>query len=407
MLQLNDAFTKLENYLKKENYRGYDPYDTLNSFFPFKSFGKWIPVLAIQFQKRNPINIRRFLGIKKEINPKAFGLFLQAYSLLYASTNNKEYLDKANYFFDWLNANYSKSYSGKCWGYNFPWANQEKYMQPFVPSAVVTGFVVKGLYEYYKVSDKQEVVDLMKSAALFLDADLEKFVNESGVSISYTPLQKDICYNASLLAAESLAKVAALTNNLNYKETAIKAVDFVIAQQKSNGCWNYSIDLDLKKEDTQIDFHQGYVLESIYEIKTALNIVNSTWENAITNGLQFYMEQQFNNEGWSYWRLPKKYPVEIHNQSQGIITLLKLQGYHPNAGIFAQKIAQWTITHMQNEKGYFYYQNHKNFKNKIAYMRWSQAWMFLALTALVNNDSKGLPQNSINLSGIKDNLKLT
>jgi hypothetical protein len=35
---------------------------------------------------------------------------------------------------------------------------------------------------------------------------------------------------------------------------------------------------------------------------------------------------------------------------------------------------------MQDKEGYFYYQKRKYFTNKISYMRWTQAWMFFALT---------------------------
>lgn len=167
MTLTENAFKKLEAYVERENYKGYDPYDTLNSFWPFKILGKWGPVLATQFQKRNPVNIRPLMGIKKEINPKGFAIFLMAYSELFAKTNNKKYLEKAEYFFNWLSTNYSSGYSGKCWGYNFPWATPVKYMKPWIPSAVVTGHVVKGLYEFYKVTKRKDVLDLMESAGLF------------------------------------------------------------------------------------------------------------------------------------------------------------------------------------------------------------------------------------------------
>jgi hypothetical protein len=45
------AIKKLVNYIEKQNFKGYDPYDTLNSWFPFQRLGKWLAVLAIQFQK--------------------------------------------------------------------------------------------------------------------------------------------------------------------------------------------------------------------------------------------------------------------------------------------------------------------------------------------------------------------
>lgn len=381
-MSVQEGLNKLEQFVVKEHFKGYDPYDTLLSWFPFQWLGKWGPVLAIQFQKRNPINIRPLLGIKKEINPKAFGLFMQAYSIRYRQTKDPKDLEQATYFFDWLKQNYSEGYSGKCWGYNFPWASPEKYMKSFIPSAVVTGFVAKGLYEYYLASEKQEVIDLMESACLFLNKDLEKEINEDGISISYTPIKKDVCYNASLLAAEAMAKTSALTGKSDYNQLIEKAVEFVIKKQLPNGKWNYSLNLENGKERHQIDFHQGYVLESIYEIKKVLNKTSDIWDQALTKGLEYYIKEQFHESGRSYWRIPRKYPVEIHNQSQGIITLLKLNQYHSSASDFAAKIAEWTVDNMQHKKGHFYYQKFQTHTHSIPYMRWSQAWMFLALIQL-------------------------
>ncbi len=384
MKQILDAFNKLEAYIEKEEFKGYDPYDTLNSWIPFKLLGKWPAAIATQIQKRNPINIRPLLGIKKEKNPKAFGLFLQAYSILYQKTKNPDYLEKANYFYTWLNNNYSKGYSGKCWGYNFPWANPKEYKAAFIPSSVVTGLVVKGLYEYYIITKRNNVINLIESACLFLEKDLLRFENEEGISFSYTPITKDICYNASLLAGESFARLFSIKpDKIEYRNLAIKSVDFVIKRQHKDGKWNYAIDLDLKKEQQQIDFHQGYVLESIYEIKRLLNIDNKKWEITLKNGLNYYINKQFHNSGRSYWRLPKKFPVDIHNQSQGIITLLKLKGYNYKTLSFVKKIAEWTINNMQSKGGHFYYQIFKTHKNRISYMRWNNAWMFLALSLLL------------------------
>jgi len=99
--------------------------------------------------------------------------------------------------------------------------------------------------------------------------------------------------------------------------------------------------------------------------------------------MKFYREQQFFNYGSSYWRWPKKYPIEIHNQAQGVITFIKLSEYYPNSDKFASTIAKWTINNMQAKDGHFYYQKHKYNKHKISYMRWSNAWMFLALSYLL------------------------
>ncbi len=377
---MHPALKRLEEYVVSENYKGYDPYDTLNSWVPFNWLGKWGPVLATQFQKRNPINIRPLLGIKKGINPKGFGLFLYAYSLLYKAYGKEEHLEKAKYFYGWLKDNQSEGFQGTCWGYDFSWASPQKQIPPYYPSSVVTGTVVKGLFAFYQITKDPEVIKLIEGAAEFMDKALSKYEDEDGLSISYTPAKPDICYNASLLAAETFAKCYALNGNVQYKEMALRCGDFVIAHQHADGRWNYNLNLETGNEQKQVDFHQGYILESLYEIKNAVGYQDEKWERSIQKGMDFYFDEQFHESGRSYWRLPKKYPVEIHNQSQGIITLAMLSEYRNNAKDVMRTIAEWTIQNMQDKRGYFYYRIFKSHTNKIAYMRWAQAWMFLALT---------------------------
>jgi len=376
------SYNQLKSYIEKEGFIGYDPYDTLLSKIPFKELGKWFPVLAIQFQKRNPINIRPLLGIKKGINPKAYGLFLKAYSMRYALQQNQDDLEKMKYFFTWLKNNHSKSYKGYGWGYNFPWASSEKYLAPYIPSAVVTGFVCKGIFQYYLTTNDPDAVEAIHNAKDFIISELPQYRDDSGLCISYTPVKRDICYNASLLAGEVLAMEYYFTQDESLKNLVFDMVDFVVKRQKSNGSWAYSEDIRSGKERLQLDFHQGYIIESIFEIMKYLKIKKDEWDNAIKKGLEYYKNVLFMDNGQSYWRYPKKYPIDIHNQSQGIITFNKIYKYDKNYFEFSKKILRYTIRNMQSVHGYFYYQKFIFHTHKISYMRWSQAWMFLAMTQM-------------------------
>jgi hypothetical protein len=389
---IHEALHRLLHYVEAEDFNGYDPYDTLNSWLPFHWLGKWGPVLAIQFQKRNPIKIRLLLGIKKGRNPKAIGLFLRSYSTVYRSDPRPEYLQRMNVLFHWLRDNPSNGYSKYCWGYDFPWASPVKYMPAYMPSVVATGFVVKGLHEYYRATADPEVLPLIHGAADFVLNHVEHHEDETGLCFSYTPVMKDACYNASLLGAEILARYLVIDNTVTPSRspqstvsrglqigTMIeRAVDFVVARQLPDGCWNYSVDLESGKERTQIDFHQGYVIESIEEIMRLTGMRKPEWEEAVRKGLEYYRTMQFYDDGRSLWRIPKQWPVEIHNQAQGIITFSMFDEYRD----FSHTIAEWTIKNMQDRKGHFYYQKFPWYTNKITYMRWSNAWMAVALSTL-------------------------
>lgn len=382
-MKIPDSINKVRFFIEKENFKGYDPYDTLNTFLPLDKMGKWIPAIAIQIQKKNPVNIRPLLGIKKGINPKSHGLLLYAYSLQYEMTKDEKARETMEKLFNWLIENYSKGFSGYCWGYNFGWANPGKHVKPYEPNIVATSFVAKGIFQYYLTTKNEKAKEVLISICNFLLKDLPSIETERGFCISYTSIIKDACYNATLLGGEVLAKTFSLNGNEELKEKAKRIVDFVVSYQLPNGLWNYELDLKTGKELPQTDFHQGYNLECISEICKYAEIENAVYKNSITKGLEYYKREQFFENGQSLWRVPKVYPVEIHNQSQGIITFSLLKNYDKEYLAFANKIAEWTIENMQSQdNGSFYYRKLKSYDIKIPYMRWSQAWMLLALTRL-------------------------
>ena len=382
MNNINNSLEKVRIYIEKENFKGYDPYDYLNSYFPFRWFGKWGQAIPIQVGKLNPFNIRVLMGIRKEENPKGLGLMLKAYSLLYGKTNEQKYLDTANYLFERILAIRSPNKKHYCWGYNFVWANPKAVHPIYMPSAVVTSFVCQGIFEYYKITNNKLLLDVLLSASKYILEDIHCSETKDGVCFSYTEEKPDYCYNASALAAELLAMVYSITKEDRLKDKIMSAIDFILAHQYSDGHWHYSLNIETGVESKQIDFHQGFILCSLEHIKQLLNINNERLNNAIIRGLEYYKSVQFYENGRSLWRIPKEYPVEIHNQSQGIITFTELSHYDNSYKEFANTIAKWTIDNMQHKKGFFYYRKFKNYTNRISYMRWNNAWMLLALATL-------------------------
>ena len=379
---IKSSLLSLEKYIDYNNYKGYDPYDTLNSSFPLKYFGKWFSILAIQFQKRNPINIRPLLGVKAGINPKGMGLLLKAYCILYEIENKNEYYECAKNIYVWLINNYSEGYSGICWGYNFDWANPEEYLKAFEPNVVVTGTVIDGIYKYSKIFQDTQAREIVISSSDFVLKDLPIINIDTKKCIGYNTNSKNCCYNASLYGSLILSFANRIKPNKKYQEIIDEVVAYVLSKQKTDGSWYYSYNIEQQTERRQIDFHQGFILvllnDIIKDYSSQKDILTS-----IQRGINYYKDKQFYKNGRSKWRLPKKWPVDIHNQSQGIITFSKFAYLNKEYLSFSHNIANWTITNMQAEDGYFYYRNYKYFKNKISYIRWSQSWMFLALVELM------------------------
>jgi hypothetical protein len=376
---------KLDAFIQGENFKGYDPYDVLNSWLPYKLFGKYGQSVAIQCGKWNPVNLRPLLGVKKDYNPKGLGLLLQAYCKLYLATIESKYLETATMLFNKIIELRSPDRKNYCWGYNFVWANPGHVLPKFYPSVVVSSFVGQGIFEYYSITKDKDAEEIINSIGKYILEELPVSETTEGICFSYTDYQKDCCYNASMLGAEMLARIYSLDHDVVIKDKIRQAINYVISHQNSNtGVWNYSINEKTGEERHQIDFHQGFILCSLYNTTKYCGILDdSKIDKALRIGLNFYKHNQFMPNGQSYWRVPKKYPVEIHNQAQGIITFSLLKDYSDEYLPFANTICQWTIDNMQSQKGYFYYRKFRTYTNKIPYMRWSQAWMMLALSYLV------------------------
>ena len=391
---INQSLVKLHNYCKNHNYKGYSLYDSHTSPIPFDKVGPTISFLINQIVKRSPINIRKIIGVNKAYNPKGMGLFLHAYILQKELGNplGIENLDeRIAFFFNWLKENYSQGYSGYCWGYNYPWPTNSNRLvvSAYTPNSVVTGFNIRAIFQYYLLTKEETCLDLIRGAEKFILNDIPMTENEKGICFAYTPIKKDITINASLLAAEILAYSDYAFDKKDNQEIIRKVFDFTMAHQNSDGSWYYSFEPETGKPKKQIDFHQGYVLETIKRICEYSAIDIKDYDNQIKSGLLFYRGNQFTDEGIAYWRIPKKWPVDVHNQSQGIITFSLFKEYDPEYLYFASKIAEWTIENMQDLKGNFYYQKWPLITNKVSYMRWNQAWIMLAFTMRLQSEEIG------------------
>jgi hypothetical protein len=102
--------------------------------------------------------------------------------------------------------------------------------------------------------------------------------------------------------------------------------------------------------------------------------------------MKYYLSNFFDSEGRSSYYNNSLYPIDIHAPSQLFVTLHKAGLFDQNRQL-AERVMKWTVNNMQSPQGYFYYQKRRFLTNKIAYMRWSQAWIFYGLTYYILNET--------------------
>jgi hypothetical protein len=218
--------------------------------------------------------------------------------------------------------------------------------------------------------------------ANFIITDINRTYDSQGnFAFSYSPNDRTQVFNASLLGARMLSRIFPYNQDKDLLELARKSVAFCCKSQKPDGSWSYGT---LPFHQWIDNFHTGYNLECISEYQKYSN--DFSFNENLTMGYNYYIKTFFTHEGIPKYYNNSIYPIDIHSSAQLIITLNRLNQLNNNLPI-VNKVLSWTVKHMQSDKGYFYFQKNRFLTIKIPYMRWSQAWMFYALTTYLSSRS--------------------
>ena len=378
------ATIKLLAYCQEHNWAGYDPYDALNSkifkALPFLNF-RFFRLALTQFMKRLPFNVRPLFLIPATHNPKALALFLMSFVKLsrFGLLDSNELI--ANMVEKLIKLR-SQDSSYWCWGYSFPWQTRTVIVHRGAPNLVCTVFVANALLDVYENNHESRCLYMAVSAAEYILNDLywteSDSSSRSGFSYPFPSVRTSV-HNANFLAAALFCRVYKHSGKNKFLESALEVARYSISKQNSDGSWDYGESSTQRWVD---NFHTGYNLCALRSISQYTE--TSEFDSHIRRGFEFYRDHFFKDDGAPKYFHNRTFPIDIHSVAQSIITLLTFKDLDENNVSLALTIFRWALAHMWDEQGYFYYQVLPFFTNRISYMRWSQAWMLVALSSLLN-----------------------
>jgi len=385
------ATGKLVAYCRANQWAGYDPYDALNSrvFTALPFLNSRLPRLILtQALKRSPINFRRLLLVPKTQNPKAVALFLAAFlKLSRIGFANGE--DVVGHLIERLVQLRSGGTSYWCWGYSFPWQTRTIVVPTGTPNLVCTSFVANALLDAYEQRQDSRCLEMALSAAEYVLNELYWTDGDCRAGFSYPlPSIQVQIYNANFLGAALLCRVYRHTGEKKFLGPALTVARYSAAQQHADGSWDYGEEPAQRWID---NFHTGYNLCALQSICRYAK--TSEFETCIQHGFQFYRNHFFRNDGAAKYFHNRTYPLDIHSVAQSIITLLALKKLDSGNRQLAYSVFRWAMKQMWDDRGFFYYRVLRFYTIPTSYMRWSQAWMLLAMSALLD-ESETEPTHS-------------
>jgi hypothetical protein len=382
-------YDELFAFCEAENFAGYDPFDGLNSRIFQASPMKYFAVTRLAFLqtvKRSARNLRPALKIEKGVNSKGIALFalaeLSRFRVTYQANhaeNAKKFLNKLLELKISIQNPKSKIQNRIAFGYNFDWQSRAFFAPKGTPTIVPTAFAANAFLEGFQLFNDEIYLETLKEICNFITEDLNHIgENDDEICFSYTPLDKSVIFNASLLAGEVLANAGKITNHQNYLKVAENTANFVIKRQHANGAWSYGAKLRHAWVD---NFHTAYILLSLFRLQKL--IPDFQCAETIEKGLNYWLENFFLADGTPKYYDKEIFPVDIHSASAAIVALCELNEFDARCFPLAEKVLHWTIENMRDEKGFFYYQKRKNKIVKTPFIRWSNAWTAYAIARFI------------------------
>lgn len=376
---IENACRSLYSWLRESDLRGHDPHDLLESPLIPSLFKRssMMRLAILQAGRRSPVDLHTLLAVPKRFNPKGGGLILQGLLRAGARIDSDWQVESERLKQRLLNVSV-RTTSGIGWGYPFDWQSRTHFVKKHTPTIVTTAFVAEALLQCYEHQPSEELLVALTHAADYILKDVGQVRTGDGLCFSYSEGDKQIVFNASLLGASYLAKLGELLGEDPYTNAAREAARFVVKHQAANGSWAYGLGSTQQWVDS---FHTGYVLMSLRAIGESL--ATDEFHGAIEKGYHYYRAAFFRADGLPKYFANADYPIDTHAAAHAIITLSVFGDRKA-----AEHIATWTCGNMQNADGSFMYQLHERYRNKIAYIRWSNAWMFLALATLIGKEEQ-------------------
>lgn len=374
---LRRSIDGVQAWVESHQYRGYEPFDGLSSWFRPLTFGnQFAQRLLQQAVRQSPINLRPMFGIFPQDSTKGQGYMAWGYLLLYQATSRKEFLDKATACLQWLDKHKAPAFQHHSWSNHFDFVSRGGSYTKDDPIIVWTALIGHAYLLAFEITGQSWFLEIADSACRWI-ADLPREATSQGACISYLAHRQSSIHNANMLGASLLSRTARHTGNKEYMHIARAAMVYSCSRQLADGSWWYAEEPKYHWID---NFHTGYNLDSLDIYIRATG--DTEFMPQLEKALRFFKDNFFEDSGRPKYYHTRTYPVDIQCAAQSIDTLAKFSQRDKSCLDLAYKVMRWTVENMQSSRGYFFYRQYPLMKARIPMLHWGQGTMFKAMANL-------------------------
>ena len=381
--RIKSSLDRVQNWVEARNYRGYEPFDGLSSWFRPLARGNLLGErLLLQLVRQSPLNLRPLLGVTPKESTKGRGYMASGYLSRYRTTKEPDYLRKAESCLDWLDAHKVERFADHSWSNHFDFASRGGSYTKDDPIIVWTSLIGFAYLDCYEQTSNSRWLEVSESVCRWI-LKLPREITQTGSCLSYLPHVQSSIHNSNMLGAAMLARTAKHTGNNEYLEVARSAMEYSCTRQQPDGSWWYAEDPKYHWID---NFHTGYNLDSLRTYIESSG--DDTWESNLRKGLQFYTTHFFEENGCAKYYHDRLYPIDSQCVAQSIETLALSSRDDSQCLALANRVAAWAIENMQGKDGHFFYRIYPLMKARTPMLHWGQGTMFKALAILLEMFNK-------------------
>jgi hypothetical protein len=374
---VDNSLERLCQWVEDHQYKAYDPGDGQMSYLQTLTRGSiTLERVLTAAVLRTPLHIRPLLGIRPHTSTKGMGYMAWGHLRRFRSTGLAIHADRAKTCLDWLMQHQSPHQTAACWGNEFTFTTRAGRIPRHAPTIVWSGLIGQAFFDAYETLGERHYLEVARSVCEWI-LRLPREHTPHGVCLSYVASGQVSIHNSNMLGAALLARVGARLGWGDAVDVAQQAMRYSCTQQNADGAWFYGVDSKYHWID---NFHTGYNLDSLKRYVDSTG--DHSFDAQLHAGYAYFKQHFFEPDGRPKYMHNRILPTDIQCAAQATDTLAGWSTLDPDALPLASRVAHWTITHMQDPDGHFYYRDLGWMKVRTPMFHWGQGTMFKALAHL-------------------------